>query len=120
MHPLTIEVGPIDTVEIFDKVIVTTSEDAGMATRHPVRIDEQIAEMEAHLDDIDFEDAAKVEKELRHDVMSHVHVFGKSCPTAMPIIHLGATSCFVTDNSELIQLRDSMEIIKKKLYLQQW
>ena len=47
MHPLTIEVGPIDTVEIFDKVIVTTSEDAGMATRHPVRIDEQIAEMVA-------------------------------------------------------------------------
>jgi len=77
--------------------------------------DEQIAEMEAHLDDIDFEDAAKTEKELRHDVMSHVHVFGKSCPTAMPIIHLGATSCYVTDNSELIQLRDALEIIKKKV-----
>ena len=77
--------------------------------------DEQIAEMEAHLDDIDFEDAAKTEKELRHDVMSHVHVFGKSCPAAMPIIHLGATSCYVTDNSELIQLRDAMEIIRKKI-----
>ena len=77
--------------------------------------DQQISEMEAHLDDIDFEDAAKTEKELRHDVMSHVHVFGKSCPTAMPIIHLGATSCYVTDNSELIQLRDAMLIIKKKI-----
>ena len=77
--------------------------------------DEQIAEMQAHLDDIDFEDAAKTEKELRHDVMSHVHVFGKSCPTAMPIIHLGATSCYVTDNSELIQLRDALQIIKKKV-----
>ncbi len=76
---------------------------------------EQISEMEAHLDDIDFADAAKTEKELRHDVMSHVHVFGKSCPLAMPIIHLGATSCYVTDNSELIQLRDAMTIIKKRV-----
>ena len=77
--------------------------------------DQQIAEMENHLDDIDFQDAAKTEKELRHDVMSHVHVFGKACPTAMPVIHLGATSCYVTDNSELIQLRDAMQIIKKKV-----
>ena len=77
--------------------------------------DQQIAEMENHLDDIDFDDAAKTEKELRHDVMSHVHVFGKACPAAMPVIHLGATSCYVTDNSELIQLRDALQIVKKKV-----
>ena len=77
--------------------------------------DEQISEMAAHLDDIDFEEAARQEKELRHDVMSHIHTFGKSCPKAMPIIHLGATSCYVTDNTELIQLFDAMKIVKKKL-----
>jgi len=77
--------------------------------------DEQLNEMRAHLDDIDFEAAAAKEKELRHDVMSHIHVFGQLCPKAMPIIHLGATSCFVTDNSELIQMRDGMQILHGKL-----
>ena len=77
--------------------------------------DEQINEMEAHIDDIDFEEAKQKEKELRHDVMSHIHTFGTCCPKAMPIIHLGATSCYVTDNTELIQLRDAMHIIKSKL-----
>ena len=76
---------------------------------------EQIAEMEAHIDDIDFAKAAEIEKELRHDVMSHVHLFGELCPKAKPVIHLGATSCYVTDNSELIQLRDAMVIIRGKL-----
>ena len=77
--------------------------------------EEQIAEMEAHIDDIDFEKAKAKEKELRHDVMSHVHVFGDQCPEAMSIIHLGATSCYVTDNTEQIQLKDGMEIIKSKI-----
>ncbi|HJO95309.1 MAG TPA: adenylosuccinate lyase [Victivallales bacterium] len=77
--------------------------------------DKQISEMSSHLEDIDFDKAAQKEKELRHDVMSHVHVFGEQCPTAMPIIHLGATSCYVTDNTELIQLKDALAIIKKKL-----
>jgi adenylosuccinate lyase len=77
--------------------------------------DEQIAEMEANVVKIDFKKAAAKEKELRHDVMSHIHVFGEQCPAAMPIIHLGATSCFVTDNTEQIQLKDGMEIIKSKL-----
>ncbi|MDD3118635.1 MAG: adenylosuccinate lyase [Victivallales bacterium] len=77
--------------------------------------DEQLAEMKAHLDDIDFAAAAAKEKELRHDVMSHIHVFGQLCPKAMPIIHLGATSCFVTDNTELIQLRDGLRIIRNKI-----
>ena len=76
---------------------------------------EQIAEMESHVDNIDFGKVVAKEKELRHDVMSHIHVFGEQCPSAMPIIHLGATSCFVTDNTELIQLRGGLEIIKAKL-----
>ena len=60
---------------------------------------EQIAEMESHVNDIDFEAAAKEEKATRHDVMAHVHVFGNQCPKAAPIIHLGATSCYVGDNT---------------------
>lgn len=76
---------------------------------------EQLDEMADHLDDIDFELAAKKEKEFRHDVMSHVHAFGTVCPKAMPIIHLGATSCYVGDNTDLIQLRDGLAIIRKKM-----
>lgn len=79
--------------------------------------DEQLSQMAAHLDDIDFDAVAAKEKELRHDVMSHIHVFGTQCPAAMPIIHLGATSCFVTDNTELIQMRDGMKLIRRKLLL---
>ncbi len=77
--------------------------------------DEQIAEMEAHIDDIDYEYAAEMEKKLRHDVMAHVHTFGKACPKAMPIIHLGATSCYVGDNTDVILMRDAMLIIRKGL-----
>lgn len=76
---------------------------------------EQIKEMEAHIEDIDFEAAEAKECELRHDVMSHIHVFGKQCPKAKPIIHLGATSCYVTDNTELIQIRDGLKIIRRGL-----
>ena len=77
--------------------------------------DKQLEQMRAHLDDIDFEAAAKKKAELRHDVMSHIHVFGALCPDARPIIHLGATSCFVTDNTELIQMRDGLKILLAKL-----
>ena len=77
--------------------------------------DTQIAEMRQHLDDVNFDVAEAFEKELRHDVMSHVHAFGQQCPEAMPIIHLGATSCYVTDNTELIQMRDGLKILKAKL-----
>ncbi len=77
--------------------------------------DEQLSQMAAHLDDIDFEAVEAKEKELRHDVMSHIHVFGTQCPAAMPIIHLGATSCYVTDNTELIQMRDGMKLLRGKL-----
>ncbi|XP_012225073.1 adenylosuccinate lyase [Linepithema humile] len=76
---------------------------------------EQIAEMEAHVDDIDFEAAAREEKATRHDVMAHVHVFGEQCPRAAPIIHLGATSCYVGDNTDLLILRQGFDILLPKL-----
>lgn len=76
---------------------------------------EQVAEMEAHANDIDFEAAAKEEKATRHDVMAHVHVFGNQCPKAAPIIHLGATSCYVGDNTDLIVLRQGFDILLPKL-----
>ena len=76
---------------------------------------EQIAEMREHLDDIDFAKAAEYEKKLRHDVMAHVHTFGDAAPKARPIIHLGATSCFVTDNTDAILLRDAMRLTAKRL-----
>ena len=77
--------------------------------------DEQIAEMEKYKDDINYEDAAKFEKEVRHDVMAHVKAYGKQAPKAMPIIHLGATSCFVTDNAEIIIIDRALDIVLAKL-----
>lgn len=76
---------------------------------------EQIAEMESHLEEIDFEAAAKEEKMTRHDLMAHIHVFGNLCPKAAPIIHLGATSCYVGDNADLIIMRDGFNILLTKL-----
>ena len=75
----------------------------------------QLNELRNSLDDIDFEIAAKHEKNVRHDVMAHVHTWGDQCPAAKPIIHLGATSCFVTDNSELIQIRESLLLVRERL-----
>ena len=76
---------------------------------------EQIQEMEAHLTDIDYDLAAQKEKELRHDVMAHIHTFGTLCPKAMPIIHLGATSCYVGDNTDVIIMREGLELVRDKL-----
>jgi adenylosuccinate lyase len=76
---------------------------------------EALADMAAHLNDIDYVMAAAEEKRRRHDVMAHVHTFGVAAPKAAPIIHLGATSCYVTDNSELIMMRDALDIIIPKL-----
>lgn len=76
--------------------------------------DEQLAEMRAHVDDVDFEAARKFEEELRHDVMAHIYAFGAVAPKAKPIIHLGATSCFVGDNTDLILLREALELILVK------
>jgi len=77
--------------------------------------DEQIAEMKANVDNIDFAYAAEMERKFRHDVMAHVHTFGKVCPKAMPIIHLGATSAYVGDNTDLIVLKEAMILTRKKL-----
>ncbi len=77
--------------------------------------DEQIEEMKANVYNIDYELAAKKEAEFRHDVMAHVHTFGTQAPKAMPIIHLGATSAYVGDNTDLIQIKDGLDIIKTKL-----
>ena len=77
--------------------------------------DGQIAEMRAHTDDIDFDRAAEYEKKLRHDVMAHIHAWGEQCPTARPIIHLGATSCYVGDNADVLILRDALQLIRKRL-----
>lgn len=77
--------------------------------------DAQLAEMRAHLDDIDFAAAARHEKRLRHDVMAHVTTFGEACPTAKPIIHLGATSCYVTDNTDLILMREGLRLVAQRL-----
>ena len=75
----------------------------------------QINEMANHLDDIDFKKAAAYEKKFRHDVMAHIHTFAEAVPKASPIIHLGATSCFVGDNADLIIMREALEIIAGKL-----
>ena len=76
--------------------------------------DEQIAEMDAHKDDIDYAVAEAREKEVRHDVMAHVYAFGKQCPKAEPIIHLGATSCYVGDNTDVIILREASQLLLRK------
>lgn len=76
---------------------------------------EQIDEMKAHIYDIDYELAAKREKEVRHDVMSHIYAYGCACPKAKPIIHLGATSCYVGDNTDIILQRDALKLIKRLL-----
>ena len=77
--------------------------------------DQQIEELKAFQDDINYEDAEKREREVRHDVMAHVYAYGLQCPNAKPIIHLGATSCYVGDNADLIITRDAFLMLEKKL-----
>nr|WP_094760492.1 adenylosuccinate lyase [Sedimentisphaera salicampi] len=77
--------------------------------------DEQISEMKSNLDNIDYDKAKEYEKRFRHDVMAHVHTFADAAPSAAGIIHLGATSCYVGDNADLIILREAMELVKAKL-----
>lgn len=76
---------------------------------------EQIAELKAHVDDVDFAAAEKYERKLRHDVMAHVHAYGDQCPTARAVIHLGATSCYVTDNTDLLLIRDGLTLLRNRL-----
>src|SRR3990172_1229099 len=75
---------------------------------------EQIAELRDHVDDIDFARAAELERRFRHDVMAHVHLYGELCPKARPIIHLGATSAFVTDNTDLILMREGLRMVRDR------
>lgn len=75
----------------------------------------QIAELKAHIDDIDFAKAREYEQRLRHDVMAHVHTYADVCPAARAIIHLGATSCYVTDNTDILLLRESLELVLDRL-----
>ena len=77
----------------------------------------QVDELAAHVspEHIDYDMAAKKEQELRHDVMAHIHTYGAQCPTAMPIIHLGATSCYVGDNTDIILMREALVVVRNKL-----
>jgi adenylosuccinate lyase len=77
--------------------------------------DDAVSQMRAHLDDIDFDAVAEYEKRFRHDVMAHIHAFGDVAPAAKGVIHLGATSCFVTDNGDLIQMRRGLELLRGRL-----
>ena len=77
--------------------------------------DEQIEELKAHRDDINFEAAKEREKQVRHDVMSHVYAYGLQCPKAKGIIHLGATSCYVGDNTDIILMTEALKLVRKKL-----
>ncbi len=77
--------------------------------------EEQVADLEAHITDIDYEVVRAREKEVRHDVMAHVYAYGKAAPSAAGIIHLGATSCYVTDNADLVIYRDALRYIRKEL-----
>ena len=77
--------------------------------------DEQIAELEAHRDDINYDVAVAREKECRHDVMSHVYAYGVQCPNAKGFIHLGATSCYVGDNTDVIIMREALDVVERKL-----
>ena len=75
----------------------------------------QIEELQTHVNDIDFVAAERYERKLRHDVMAHVHAYGDVCPQARPIIHLGATSCYVTDNTDLLLMREGLEILQGRV-----
>ena len=81
----------------------------------PVITSEQVEELKAHVSDINYDVAKAREKEVRHDVMSHVYAYGKQCPKAAGIIHLGATSCYVGDNTDIIVMTEALKLVKKKL-----
>ena len=76
---------------------------------------EQVDELEANINNIDYDVAEAEEKRRRHDVMSHVYAYGQVCPKAAGIIHLGATSCYVGDNTDIIIMRDALEIVRRKM-----
>ena len=79
------------------------------------QLEKMVEELEAHVDDINYDVAIAREKLVRHDVMSHVYAYGQQCPKAAGIIHLGATSCYVGDNTDIIVMRQGLELVRKKL-----
>ena len=81
----------------------------------PVITEEMISEMKAHVEDINYEVAEEYESKFRHDVMSHIHAYGDQCPKAAGIIHLGATSCYVGDNTDIIVMKEALLLLKKKI-----
>ncbi|MCR4605546.1 MAG: adenylosuccinate lyase [Eubacterium sp.] len=97
--------------------LAETEKELGLtdAQGNPRITDEQLDELRAHVDDINYDVAKAREKEVRHDVMSHVYAYGKQCPNAAGIIHLGATSCYVGDNTDVILMREGLELVRKKL-----
>ena len=97
--------------------LAETEQELGLKNENgePRITDEQIAELKAHVDDINYEVAKEREKQVRHDVMSHVYAYGQQCPKAAGIIHLGATSCYVGDNTDVIVMTEAMKLVHKKL-----
>ena len=96
--------------------LAETEMELGLAQNgRPVITQEQIDELKAHAEDINYDVAKAREKEVRHDVMSHVYAYGKQCPKAAGIIHLGATSCYVGDNTDIIVMTEALKLVKAKL-----
>ncbi len=96
--------------------LAETEKELGLSTGgKSVITDEMIEEMKAHIYDINYDVAREREKQVRHDVMSHVYAYGVQCPKAAGIIHLGATSCYVGDNTDIIIMREGLDLVKKKL-----
>ncbi len=96
--------------------LAETEKELGLSRNgEPVITQEQIDELKSHVQDINYDVAKAREKEVRHDVMSHVYAYGQQCPKAAGIIHLGATSCYVGDNTDIIVMREALKLVKKKL-----
>ena len=96
--------------------LAETEQELGLSSDgKPVITDEMLEEMRAHIYDINYDVAKEREKQVRHDVMSHVYAYGVQCPKAAGIIHLGATSCYVGDNTDIIVMREGLRLVKKKL-----
>ena len=96
--------------------LAETEMELGLAENgRPVITQEMIDEMKEHIYDINYDVAVAREKEVRHDVMSHVYAFGQQCPKAAGIIHLGATSCYVGDNTDVIVMNEALKLVRKKL-----
>lgn len=96
--------------------LAETEKELGLSQNgEPVITDEQIEELKSHAEDINYDVAKAREKQVRHDVMSHVYAYGQQCPKAAGIIHLGATSCYVGDNTDIIVMTEALRLVKKKL-----